>query len=178
MPKHFLNSSTKTTKTVQKTSFFIPKIVKNYLSKPSKSANFSLKISFFGVINQSLELKIHPIVALLSSKTSHKLFLNNSKKLWKSSGNDFFGPQNSKITDVYQTKSVDFWVYFRHMTSIFGFLLNNYGFLRISPPPPLNNFTQKKKSSIITDKTRFVKEFSIFLGPFFSGFSPKTQHFR
>ena len=137
MPKHFLNSSTKTTKKVQKTSFFIPKIVKNDLSKPSKSANFWLKISFFGVINQSLELKIHPIVALLSSKTSHKLFLNNSKKLRKSSENDFFGPQNSKITDVYQTKSVDFWVYFRPMTSIFGFLVLKK---KIISPTSLNNY--------------------------------------
>ena len=137
MPKYFLNNSTKTTKKVQKTTFFIPKTVKNDLSKPSKSANFWLKISFFGVINQSLELKIHPIVALLSSKTSHKLFLNNSKKLRKSSENDFFGPQNSKITDIYQTKSVNFWVYFRPRTSIFGFLVLKK---KIISPTSLNNY--------------------------------------
>ena len=57
------------------------------------------KIPIFGVIYQPLELKIHPQVGLLRSKTMPKHFPNNSRKTLKKSRKRFFRPQKcSKIT--------------------------------------------------------------------------------
>ena len=70
-------------------------------------------MSIFGVIYQPLELKIHPKVGLLRSKTMPEHFLKNSKKKLKSREVDFFEPPNNQGMGVNMSKSVDFWVLFR-----------------------------------------------------------------
>ena len=63
--------------------------------------------------DQPLELKIQSKVGLFSSKQSLNTSQTTLKKLRKSPENDFFDPQNGKITDVNLAKSDDFWVHFR-----------------------------------------------------------------
>ena len=86
LPKQLQNNFEK----VQKMTFSAPKMDKN---DPSKPPYFRAKISIFGVvIYQPLELKIHPKVGLLRSKTMPKYFLNNSKTTSKKSRKLIFRP--------------------------------------------------------------------------------------
>ena len=57
IPKHFLNNSKTTWKTLRKLFFSTPKKVKNYPSKPDKLAKFVSQICIFVIIYQHLELK-------------------------------------------------------------------------------------------------------------------------
>ena len=92
LPKQVQNNFEK----VQKTTFLTPKMVKNDPSKLPKWAKFWPKISIIGVIYRPLELKIHPKVGLLRSKTMPKHFLNNSKTTLKTSRKWLFWPLKSK----------------------------------------------------------------------------------
>ena len=77
---------------VQNTTISSSKMVKSYPSKLPKLANFSSKISIFGIIYRPLELKIPPKVGILRSKTMPKHFLNNSRTTSKKSRKRFFRP--------------------------------------------------------------------------------------
>ena len=88
LPKQLQNNFEK----VQKMTFSTPKMAKNDPSIWPKWPNFWPKISNIGVIYRPLELKLHPKVGLLRSKTMPKRFPNNSKTTSKKSRKRFFRP--------------------------------------------------------------------------------------
>ena len=88
-----------------------------------KMVNMTLsegKILILEVIYGPFELKIQLKMSILRPKIMPKQHLNISKRTSKSPKNDFFGPQNSKITVTNfgnLAKSVDSLVYFGHKSS-------------------------------------------------------------
>ena len=128
-------------------------MVKNDPSKPPKWAKFWPKISIFWVIYKPLELKIHPKVDLLRSKTMPKHFLNNSKTTSKNSRKRLFWPTKCQKWPSKPPKWAKIWP----KISIFGVIYQPFelkiqpkvGLLRSKTMPKhfLNNTKKTAKKS-------------------------------